>query len=313
MSDVKTVARAGEAAQPADRRAEPARTPQQDLEALSRAIGAAMAAYRLSQQTAMAAIPGKLAERIEKARRGSPDKLAKREREARRWAETAQVTIAQALADREAEAALTIRAAELAYLEGLRGNDVVREVRNIETPILKNGAPIWRRGKISTKSETVVRPRVTNRDGLETLARSNLTVDGETRLGPDRKPMPPAISPLQYAAGMRYREAYEQADPERSLKAMDMAAAGGGRSPDDPFGRRAMGALARRVDVGRQLDRLDRVAQAAAGHDGVLIVRAVAGLGLTVASIAPSGRRNRRMAAALLDALDALAEHMGLC
>lgn len=288
-------------------------TPQQELDAFRKAIEAGMATYRLQQLSALAEIPGKLAEKMDKARRGSPDKRQKREREAQRWADAAQVTIAQALADREAEAALAIRAVELAYLEGLRGNEIVREVRNIETPILKNGAPIWRRGKISTKSETVVRPRVTNRDGLKTLATSNLTADGEIRLGPDRKPIPPAISPMQYAAGMRYREAYEQADPERSLKAMDMATAGGGRSREDPFGHKAMSALARRVDIGRQLDRLDRVAHAAAGNDGLLIVRAVAGLGLTVASIAPSGRRNRRMTAALIDALDAMAEHMGLC
>ena len=276
------------------------------------AVEAALASLRIEINARMAGIPARLSAKLAKAERGDPTKRDQRRADAVRWADDQQTLLLQGLADREAELLTGVRAMELASLEALRGGTVVMEERDIETLILKDGAPVWRRGRKTTKRERIVRPKVLGRDGLETLATAHLKANGEHRARADGTPLQEAMTENQLAAGMRYRLAYEAADPERGLRAVDPGASGGGRTPVDPFGAQACSAMVRRVEAGDALKRMEQIAQEVSGHDGLLVLREVAGKGRTIHSIAPGRRRAIRLTLLLLDALGALADHIGL-
>lgn len=217
-----------------------------------------------------------------------------------------------AIQDREEADWLTRRRLELAALEAERGGGIVFETREAQTPVVENGAFVWKQGRQVMKSETLVRQIVTSRDGLKTLSTSHLDAEGEVRTGPDGQPMVPAIDASQYMAGMRFRLAWEGSDPERGLRAVDPESVGGGKSADDPWGEKVQEALSSRIDRAKRVSVLEAVCRGAAGEDGVFIVREVAGKGNTVRSVAGHGRKNARLTAALLASLDALADHLGI-
>lgn len=225
--------------------------------------------------------------------------------------------IVRALAEREEEERTQARIAELAQLEALRGGQVLIEEVEVETPVVENWrghqVQAWHKGERVKERERLVRPVVTSRDGLYTLATAHLKANGEPRLDRDGRPMVPQIGPIEVAAGERYRTACEEADPERGLHAIDPADVLGGRvQDDDPFGEKACKAMFKRVEASKRLKRLDLVVKEAAGAEGVLVVREVAGMGRTIRSIAGHGRRNSRLTMKLVVSLQALADHFGL-
>ena len=177
---------------------------------------------------------------------------------------------------------------------------------------MHEGKLVWSKGRQVMKTERLVRQIVTSRDGLETLATSHLDADGEVRVGKDGKPIPPGIDRIQYAAGMRFCDIYERADPERGLRAVDPESAGGGRQPVEAFARATVLAIQQRADRNGALEAICKRLKADAGEEALFMVVAVAGQGKTVRSIAPSGRRNQRLTAALIDGLDCLADYFGL-
>lgn len=211
---------------------------------------------------------------------------------------------------RDAAAYLAGRAAELAELELRREGLVIIEERIVDTPVLKDGAPVWRRGQIVTRRETVERPRITNRDGLETLATNHLDQNGDVRKNKDGTPMAPTIDGLQLAAGERYRDLYEDTDPEKGLTPPNPDR--GGSRPGDPFGAKAVAAAQSRARMRAQIERLEARVQEEAGQRGVRILREVAGKGQTINAVGGGGSARTRNTKALQKALDCLAEAFGL-
>ena len=283
------------------------------------AVEAAISALKIETQARLAEIPVTLRRMIAKARRGNPDKRDQRIRDATRWADDAQTILLQSLADREAELLTGLRTLELAGLEARRGGSVRTEVRDIETPILKNGAPVWRRGRKSTKRERITRP-IVSRDGLESLARSHLGADGEVRTYPDGKPYAPAIDPILFAAGMRYRRLYEDSDPEKGLKAVDPGATGGGRAPGNPWDSATVAAIQGHAEAARTIRRIEAEVQADVtsahgrkpGAKAVWLLREIAGKGSTVYALVGSGGPAGRTIRLFETTLACLAARFGL-
>lgn len=159
--------------------------------------------------------------------------------------------------------------------------------------ILEKGKPVYEVVKAT-------RTRVISRDGLENLM-ANKFLNG-----------------IQYAAGLKYREMYEMADPERQLRSC-MGFEVGGRTPLDPFCRRVVKAVQDRAEDNEALVRLDEyVMRSLESQWGVIAagraihaLREVAGKGKTVRQIA-SGSAHRKHLLSLLDALDAVADYKGL-
>jgi hypothetical protein len=283
------------------------------------AVEAAISALKIETQARLAEIPVTLKRMIAKARRGNPDKRDQRIRDATRWADDAQTILLQSLAGREAELLTGLRTLELASLEARRGGSVRTEVRDIETPILKNGAPVWRRGRKLTKRERITRP-IVSRDGLESLANSHLGADGEVRRYPDGSPYAPGIDPIFYAAGIRYRTLYEFADPERGLKAVDTESSGRGRAPGDPWDSVTVWAIQNHADANGTILRIEREVRAdlrslhgpAQAEKGLTLLREVAGKGSTIYSLVGSGGPATRAIALLNSTLYCLAVRFGL-
>ncbi len=213
--------------------------------------------------------------------------------------------------------------AERRELEALRHD-------NDDSPVIIEEIEVgrWRRddegflelekGKPVFDAVRATRTRVISRDGLESLATSHLDGDGEVRCHRDGSKMTPAITPIQYAAGMKYRELYEAADPERGLKSC-MGDPTGGRSAADPFGERAVAAAVKRAQAGKAVIRAEDVVmrhvaeqwgEKAAGR-AIRGLREVAGKGRTMRQIA-SGKAHAKHVTSLCDGLDALADHFGL-
>ena len=283
------------------------------------AVDAALAALSIETQARLAEIPGRLQAMIGRAERGNPDKRDQRKRDAQAWADNARTLILQSHADREAALLTGLRTLELAALEALRGGSVRTEVRQIETLVLKDGAPVWRRGRKRTKPETVSRP-IVSRDGLESLAHSHLNAAGDVRLHPDGKPYAPAIDRVLYAAGTRYRALYENSDPERGLKAVDPSSAGGGRAPSNPWdsatvraiqGHAEAAGVIRVIEAGVQAD-ITASLGATAGHKAVWLLREIAGKGSTVYALVGNGGPAKRAIALFEAALVSLAARFGL-
>lgn len=282
------------------------------------AVEAALRVLRADTQQRLAAIPVGLAERMEKAARGNPAKRQQREADAVRWADDTHILVTQAFSDRESELLTQIRALELGALEARRGGAVMMITRDIETPILKDGAQVWRRGRRQTKREVINRPHVTARDGLETLATAHLKANGEPVLMRDgRTPMPPLFNVAQLAALHAYRIDY-QAKRETSLPAVDTGGAGEDRTPFNIMRSNTLENLYIRGQASVKFGKVEAKVSRLAGREALLVLRAVAGEGHTIRSLATNShqktnrRRAIRLTRALLRAADLLAYGMGL-
>lgn len=84
-------------------------------------------------------------------------------------------------------------------------NSVKRDLAETQALETMRGAEI----EVSDKQETAGRLHIKTRDGLETLSTVRKRKDGRT--------IPPLLTRIQYAAGLRYRHDYEMLDPERKL------------------------------------------------------------------------------------------------
>jgi hypothetical protein len=145
--------------------------------------------------------------------------------------------------------------------------------------------------EVTRRPDGFGRVRIRTRDGLETLERSG------------------AISPLQYRAGMVYRDLYEATDPERDLRSHmeGLEQRGrGGEAVAEAWAERRM-RLARTVAVVeakvRLADRNDRAVQA---------LREVAGHARCVGAVVSGGGGQAIYKRALIIALDVCAAHFGL-
>lgn len=276
------------------------------------AVEAMLRSLRDDARERISAIPAELAERLAKAERGNPAKRAQREADAVKWADDTHVLIVQGLAGREAELLTGLRAFELGALEARRGGRVVMVTRDIETPILKDGAQVWRRGRKMTRREVINQPHVTNRDGLHTLATAHLKADGEPRMMRDGKtPMIPLFNPGQLAALERYSTGY-LTNRETSLPAVDATGAGEDRTPFNIMRSNTMENLYTRAKNGVAFGKLEMRVSRLAGREALMVLRAVAGEGHTIRSLAPGRRRAIRLTRALIRAADVLADGMGL-
>jgi hypothetical protein len=128
------------------------------------------------------------------------------------------------------------------------------------------------------------RRRILTRDGLESLLQAN------------------AITPLQYVAGLRYRDLYEAT--ERSIKSnLDRSISG---SED----KRKL------EDVGQKIqarNRLEAKVQAAGNGRLLNTLRRIAGEGRTISNISTAKSQDRKLNGdALRIALDVCADHWGL-
>jgi len=200
---------------------------------------------------------------------------------------------------------------DLTQLERLRDGDLVVDEVVIDVPVLdEQGAPIWKRGRKRMRQERLLQPRLTNRDGLETLARSHLDKNGDVRKHKDGSPMLPAVDRLQLAAGLRYRGMYEAADPERILSPPDPSRMG--RVPGSPFGDEAIRRMDARREQNIEIAGHEKAVFEAHGHIALQMLRAVAGKAQTVGSIATSGAAREKFTKALVAALDVLVDRFGL-
>lgn len=293
-------------------------SPQRELAAYIAAEEQSLAAYRSDMQDQLDAIPASLAERIAAAERGNPAKRDQRMRDAAIWADNARVAILQAIAAKEAEHVVTTRSAEIGQLEALRGGVVVMETVDIDTPVLKDGAPVWRDGRIKTRREKVDRPRILTRDGLVTLATAHLKADGAPRTTAGGKALPSVFTPVQLAALKRYRTMYDECR-EFSLPAIDATEAGGDRTPFNvqrsmTLERMVANAITMKPDDerDRSFSKHEGHVSRIAGREALKVLRQVAGEGHTIASLTTSRRRAIRLTKALIDAADVLAVRFGL-
>jgi hypothetical protein len=129
------------------------------------------------------------------------------------------------------------------------------------------------------------RRRILTRDGLESLSANS------------------AITPLQYAAGMRYRDLFEAT--ERSIKSNLNDAVSGSED------KRRLDSIGQKIQARKRLEA--KVQAASKNGRGLTSLRLVAGEGRTIYAIAPKSNANQRLYRdALLIALDVCADHWGL-
>jgi hypothetical protein len=203
-----------------------------------------------------------------------------------------KVEALQAIATRQDMRWMHARVQELVELERPRGGEVIVDELVTDVPVLKDGAPIWKRGRKVTRQERVLRPRITNRDGLATLLAAG------------------ALDAVQYAALMRYRALYEAADPLKGLTPPDPDR--GGSSPGDPFGARALKSAQQRAARSAAVAAAEAVVAVAVGSRGVWLVREIAGKGATLRGLVIGASVRERSAWLVRWAANALADSWGL-
>lgn len=222
-----------------------------------------------------------------------------------------RAVIVQAIEQRDEEAWREARRAEVAALEVLRGGVVEIVEREVVTPLIKEGSEVWRRGKQTMVRERISAPVILTRDGLQTLSTAHLKADGEPRMQ-DGVAMTPLFDPNQLAALERYRIDFEAGDPDWSLKAVDTSAVGGDRQAFDPARSMVDVTIYNKAKAVGRLKDLDLAVRKHAGQDALIVLRAVAGVGHTIRSLAPGRRKAIRLTRALIAAADILADEYGL-
>lgn len=250
-------------------------------------------------------------------RDGLPRDLEIRHDKAVRWQMRAKTNEEREQAARAKAAVLEEAARRLdrAYLEGARkeldglerlrgGQVIVEDVVTDEAVLNPDGSQAYRRGRKLTKRVRSTRPRLTNRDGLDTLLQAK------------------ALNAIQYVALMKYRGLYETHDPLRALTPADPGRAGGGGGPRatiDPNTAVVLdfGAIEKAIagaKAARALVDCEASVQAVCPKESLPALRAVAGHGVSIHRLSGGGSRRRaiRLTAALVDAADALADHWGL-
>jgi hypothetical protein len=183
----------------------------------------------------------------------------------------------------------TLRALESA----LRADETAASVRQglADTIALERG-----RGEtveVIAGADVAGRVRIRSRDGLETLQRSG------------------GIDPVQFRAGMLYRDLYEAADPERDLRSQmrDL----------DRFGAGRASAAAPEAWQERRLRRADAMAAVedkvrCADRDGCALrtLREIAGHARCISHMSAGGGGQAAHRRALCMALDVVAAHFGV-
>lgn len=185
------------------------------------------------------------------------------------------------------------RAEQNALEAGRDGAVVVEEVVAM-VPDLKNGNPVWKNGRMVMKRTTLKRPRLTNRDGLETLLQSQ------------------TITPGQYAWGIKYRGLWEAYDHTGGLTPPQIGQGrGGGKRPliHPVTGAYDLGEVVKACKPARDaaaLLTMERAVLASTSPDALRTLRAVAGDGATIYSLTGRGGRRRaiKLTLALIAALD---------
>lgn len=146
--------------------------------------------------------------------------------------------------------------------------------------------------EVSKKPEHFGRIRIRTRDGLE-IARAHLTRN-------------------QYAAAEQYRSDYERADPERGLKSA-MGEGGAMSPPENPLrDAEALLRVQRRAHRGERLRKIDTLVFAATGPMGVTALHEVVGKARCIQHLTTSGSVKARYSSKLIEALDVIADHLGL-
>lgn len=220
-------------------------------------------------------------------------------REARRLLESVERDLAARAGARYADRAND----ETRALEEARGELVVRdEVRLASWRRDENGQLALANGLPVLDWECARPLRVLTRDGLEVLAQKS---PAQLRRGD----VP--ITQLGYAAGLRFRELWERADPERALRPrslLDYVQVGGGRG----------GGEDRRKEIADQVARIVRAVRAQAQvsrQDPDLwsrILQEVVAKGTPISRAVSSARARARWRAAIDPILDVLADQFGM-
>lgn len=232
-------------------------------------------------------LDGALKEKNDRARDEAVSTIASIQRQARRRSDTAWLDQTH----NEAQS-----------LEGLRGETV--ELEELVTDVVVTddaGAPKWRNGQIVRREEKVRRLRISTRDGLLSLGKptTTKTVDGQEIV------IPAKLQPQHIRMGLRYRDAYERADPERGLR----SCMGQSNSPGKPDPWSA-DYITRQQEIalkGAELTKMDLIIHKAAGTKALKAIRHVCGQAKPMRSLA-AGSAHQSYTAAMITGLEALAE-----
>lgn len=236
-------------------------------------------------------LPRDLEIKLDRAAKLAARAKTEADREAARSARKAAL---DELAKREADHWTTRALAEQNALEQLRGGSVVVEEIVQTVQVLKDGNPVWKRGRLVMKQERVKRPRLTNRDGLETLLQSQ------------------TITPGQYAHGIKYRGLWEAYDHTGGLTPPQIGQGrGGGKRPliHPVTGAYDLSEVVKACKPARdaaELLTMERAVLASTSPDALRTLRAVAGDGRTIYSLTGRGGRRRaiKLTQGLIAALD---------
>lgn len=249
-------------------------------------------------------LPRDLEIRLDKATRWAMRAKTNEEREK---AAAAKAAVLEEAARRLDNAYLDGARKELDGLERLRGGQVIVEDVVTDEPVLNpDGSQAFRRGRKLTKRVRSHRPRLTNRDGLETLLQAK------------------ALNAIQYVALMKYRGLYEDHDALRSLTPPDPnRSGGGGGSAFKPLLIEGTTRLAATLVIDNAIASAEKAKGLKDAEKAVVLtcpkeslptLRAVAGHGVSIYRLSGGGSRRRaiKLTSALVDAADALADHWGL-
>jgi hypothetical protein len=178
-------------------------------------------------------------------------------------------------------------AAEIADTAARRGEKLVEEDAAMYVPVHIGG------GMVAERLQRVKRVRNLSRDGLESLL--DTEKDAKKRTG---------ISHIQYVAGLRYRDLYEGAQAELRSQ-MGSEGSGGGATL-------RCGTSDQRLWYRDALEKVERKVVQQAGHRPLTTLQSVAGRAQPLTDLAQSGSLRAALKAALIKALDVVADHFGI-